>query len=262
MTIHRKIDIAYYTFPVLDDLGIAHGIFMRHGGVSHAPWSSLNLATTVGDTRENVIENRRRITACLNRAAESIYDVWQVHSNTVISTVRPRHLDTPHLKADAIITDNFAVTLMMLFADCVPILLYDRKTNTAAIAHAGWQGTVNKVVESTITKMIVQHGCAPETITACIGPSICVDHYQVGENVVEAVSRVFTHNDEILFEKDGHYYFNLQNANRQIIAGQGIADIHISGICTAENTADWFSHRAEAGKTGRFAAILTVKGGQ
>ena len=262
MTIHRKDNIAYYTFPVLDELGIAHGIFMRHGGVSHAPWSSLNLATTVGDTRENVIENRRRITACLNRPAESIYDVWQIHSNTVITTDRPRHLDTPHQKADAIITDNFAVTLMMLFADCVPILLFDRSTNTAAIAHAGWQGTVNKVVECTIAKMIVEHGCAPETMTACIGPSICGDHYQVGENVIEAVSQVFTNTDEILVEKEGLFYLNLQNANRKIIADAGISDIHISGICTAENTHEWFSHRAESGNTGRFAAVLTCSGRQ
>ena len=130
---------------------------MRHGGVSPNPWSSLNLATSVGDSSESVIENRRRITSCLSLREDSIFDVWQVHSNRVIHAEDSRKLDQPHQKADSIITNKPNVTIMMLFADCVPIMMYDPKNNVAALAHAGWQGTVNGVVGETVKSMQEKH---------------------------------------------------------------------------------------------------------
>ena len=171
--------------------------------------------------------------------------------------IKPRSFETPHLKADAILTDNPELTLLMLFADCVPILLYDTEKSISGIAHAGWQGTINKVVKIMVEKMIKDHECKRDKIIACIGPSICVHDYQVGENVLEAVAANFPVTDEIIFKKAGGYYLNLQAANQLTLKEAGIKNIHDAGICTAENTGDWFSHRAENGETGRFAAVMT-----
>ena len=259
MTIHRNKGLTYFTFSELDDLGVTHGVFMRHGGVSKAPWHSLNLATSVGDTRENVIENRHRITDALGLEADSIYDVWQVHSNVVSYSSNSRKLENPHKKADAIITDNPDVTLMMLFADCVPILFYAPDRNITAIAHAGWRGTVKRVAKQTITEMVEIHHCNPKAIIACIGPAICVNHYPFGGSVIESVRAVFGSEKEVGRYINGQFHLNLSLANEKIIRRTGVSRVFQSGICTAENASDWFSHRAEDGQTGRFAAVITCR---
>ena len=258
MPIHLNKNISYYTFSSLDDCRLVHGVFMRYGGVSSKPWASLNMATSVGDSKESVIENRRRIMKCLSLKEDSIFDVWQVHSNRVIHTMDSRKLDQPHQKADAIITNKQNVTLMMLFADCVPVMMYDPKKKVAALAHAGWQGTVNGVVSETVKSMQEKYACKPENIIACIGPSICVDHYEIGKDVAEEVERSFGSSEQVLIKKNGKMHLDLQNANRIILQKHGVKKIQNSNICTACNVSDWYSHRAEKGKTGRFAAVITV----
>lgn len=258
MAIHSNKGISYYTFSMLDDYNLVHGVFMRYGGVSPAPWASLNMATSVGDSKESVIENRKRITKCLSLKEDSIFDVWQVHSNRVVFAEEPRKPDQPHEKADAIITKNPNVTIMMMFADCVPIMMYDPKNNIAAITHAGWQGTVNQMVGETVISMQNKYACRPKDIIACIGPSICVNHYQIGEDVADEVRRSFGKNNQILIKKKGKIHMDLQFANRTILQNNGVKRIQCSNICTACNMSDWYSHRAENGKTGRFAAIIKI----
>ena len=92
---------------------------------------------------------------------------------------------------------------------------------------------------------------------ACIGPSICVDHYEIGKDVVEEVERSFIDTEQILVKKDGKIHLDLRIANQIILNKYGIKKIQNSNICTACNTSDWYSHRAEEGKTGRFAAVIT-----
>ena len=106
MPIRIKGNISYFTFPELDAHQIVHGVFTRHGGASPHLWKSLNMATSVGDSRENVIENRVRVMNALGLTHESIYDVWQVHGNEVIATDEPRAVDVAHEKADAIVTKS------------------------------------------------------------------------------------------------------------------------------------------------------------
>jgi YfiH family protein len=231
---------------------------MRTGGCSPKPWESLNLATSVGDTRKSVIENRQTITKTLSLRSNSIYDVWQVHSNRVILTDQPRALDIPHEKADAIITDNPNVTLLMLFADCVPVMFYDPENSVAAIAHAGWQGTVNGVVSETVKTMQNEYRTDPVNLLVGIGPSICADHYEIGPEVEKNVKSAFVETNEIIKRKSGKLSLDLQKANKILLQRLGVKNILNSGICTACNTGDWFSHRAENGKTGRFAVVMTV----
>jgi YfiH family protein len=259
MTYQSSDSLRYYTFDIFQSLPVTQGVFTRRGGVSPAPWNSLNQGGTVGDTRANVIENRKRIFNAIERPVESIFDVWQVHSADVICTDIPRPLDAQHAQADAIVTDRADITLFMRFADCVPILLYDPKKKVVGLVHAGWQGTVKKVVQATIQAMADHYGSRAGDILAGIGPSIGPDHYEVKDDLISRVRNSFKdHCDELLQRRDGKTCFDLWNANRISLEEIGVKQIQIAGVCTACHLEDWYSHRAEMGKTGRFSAVIAL----
>ncbi len=219
---------------------------------------SLNMATSVGDSRENVIENRKRIADSLKIDSNSFYDLWQVHSDSVIIAEHPRAISEAHLQADAIVTDKSSVALLMLFADCVPMLFFDPEHKVIGAAHAGWKGTISGIASKTIKKMTDQFHCSPEKIISVIGPSICREHYQIGEDVAEAVNSAYKPDDQVLLYQNGKIFMDLPKANKLLLEKCGLKYIEMTNICTQCNNEDWFSHRAENGKTGRFAAVITL----
>ncbi len=259
MGFEQTAQVKRYVFEILSDAPIIQGVFTRNGGVSPAPWNSLNLGGLNGDSRANVIENRKRIFEDMGRRVESIFDVWQVHGTEVICTNSPRLLDAAHLKADAILTDSPDITLFMRFADCVPILFYDPVKKVVGIAHAGWQGTVKKIAGITVDAMREKYGSKPENILAGIGPSIGVDHYQVGKDVADHITRAFSDTAGILIERNNNLYLDLWAANYRTLYDAGIRNIQVAGVCTACDTHEWFSHRAEKGSTGRFGATIALR---
>jgi hypothetical protein len=251
--------LEYFQFESFDRSRVEHGIFTRKGGVSPTPWASLNLGGTVGDERPNVVENRRRIYEVMDRKVESIFDVWQVHSDDVICTNTPRPLDSAHEKGDAILTDNPDITLFMRFADCVPILLHDPVRGVIGVVHAGWLGTVKKVVKRAVEKMAEQYGSFPGDIFAGIGPSIGTDHYPVGADVIEQVRAGFDGRAaEVLSDTNGKTHLDLWTSNAVLLEEAGVKSVEIAGICTACDLGRWYSHRAEHGKTGRFGAFIAL----
>ncbi|HEY9077110.1 MAG TPA: peptidoglycan editing factor PgeF [Anaerolineaceae bacterium] len=252
-------DLLYYTHEMFSSCGVIHGFFTRKGGVSPSPWASLNTASTVGDTRENIIENRRRIFQSVSLPVESIFDVWQVHGTDVVCTDTPRTLDTPHQQADAILTNRPGITLFMRFADCVPLLFFDPVKRVIGIAHAGWKGTVNKIGLSVVDTMKKVYHSQPQNIHVLIGPSIGPDHYIVGDDVVSIVRSKFSSDiNQVIQVINGQYSFNLWKANRIYLEEAGVGEIINTNICTACDIDLWYSHRAEKGHTGRFAAILAL----
>jgi YfiH family protein len=259
---HESGALRYHTFESFDRYGLVHGLFTRHGGVSPEPWASLNLGGTVGDTREHVIENRRRIFSCLDRPVESIFDSWQVHGREVICAEQPRPLDAAHQKADAILTRCPNITLFMRFADCVPIFLYDPHKRVIGMAHAGWRGTVDRVAAAAVERMAAQYGSRPADLLAGIGASICVEHYEIGQSaeVVETVRQGFgSDSDVVLRRVDGAIHFDLWKANQVVLEAAGVRLIEQAGLCTYCHNEDWYSHRAEKGKTGRYGALLALR---
>jgi YfiH family protein len=234
-------------------------MFTRHGGVSPQPWESLNLGGTVGDEREHVVENRLRIFKAMNRPVESIYDSWQVHGTHVICVDSPRPLEQAHEKGDAILTNRPDVTLFMRFADCVPILLFDPVKHVGGIVHAGWRGTLNKIAGIAVQRMQTVYGSRPQDILAGIGPSISVEHFEVGSEVVEAALEAFgAEADRFLKRYGASTHVDLWKANQFVLECSGVQKIETSGICTFDHVQDWYSHRAEHGKTGRYGAILAL----
>ncbi|MCC6146494.1 MAG: peptidoglycan editing factor PgeF [Anaerolineaceae bacterium] len=260
MGFFEKEGLKYFSFDSLELKNLTQAIFCRQGGVSPQPWASLNLGGTLGDSRENVVENRRRIFEVVGRPVPSLFDVWQIHGKNVVCTDMPRALDTPHQKADAILTDRLEITLLMRFADCVPIFLYDPVRKVIGIVHAGWQGTVQKIGQEAVEIMQNKYKSSPNDIHAGIGPSIGPDHYEIGEDVVEKVQTSFgIDTNQIVLESDRKIFMDLWKANQLVLKQAGVKNIEVSHVCTACHPQDWYSHRQELGKTGRFGAVLALK---
>lgn len=263
MPFSQNNGLRYFTFESLNDPGLVQAIFTRHGGVSPQPWSALNVGGTVGDAPERVVENRRRSFMAVGRTPDSIYDVWQVHGREVVYTNSPRPQYSEYRKADAILTDNPQVTLFMRFADCVPVLLFDPQRRVVGLVHAGWQGTVKGTVQAAVKAMQETFSCEPANIRAGIGPSIGAHHYPVGPEVVTQVRDTFRDRaSEFLHANNGNNpTFDLWAANRFLLEEAGLQEIEVAAICTACHLDDWFSHRGEHGRTGRFGALIGLKGG-
>ncbi len=260
MPFHQPDSIRYYTFDSFDDANIKHAVFTRRGGISPEPWASLNVGGLRGDEPDRVYQNRVLAFRTVDRAPESVYDVWQVHSADVIFTTGRRPASVRHRKADAILTDRPEVTLFMRFGDCVPILLHDPVRRVVGIAHAGWTGTVNGIVTETVRTMQSVYGSNSEDILAGIGPSIAMHHYEVGPEVVEQVESAFGQEaKELLLQNGESTHFDLWRANQILLEKVGVRNIEISGLCTACDLQDWYSHRAEMGKTGRFGALIALE---
>ncbi len=248
--------LRYFQF---DSLQTRHAIFTRHGGASPSPWASLNVGGTVGDDLDRVRKNRHLSFRALNRPPESIFDVWQVHSADVVCARAPRPEGESVRQADVILTDKPEVSLFMRFADCAPILAHDPRRGVVGVAHAGWMGTLRDVAGSMVKAMKTNYNSNPADIVACIGPSIGPDHYEIGADVILQVMQKFGDDSEkVLRSVNGKIHFDLWKTNQTLLEQAGVGKIEIAGICTACHTDDWFSHRAEKGRTGRFGALISL----
>jgi len=149
----------------------------------------------------------------------------------------------------------------MRFADCLPILFYDPQKEAIGLAHAGWRGTVAGVAGNTVKAMTQGYGSRPEDIEVLIGPGISQACFQVGEEVVDALHAYYGDDADTLIKRDpddGTAYVDLWEANAIDLRKTGVKNIEVVGICTYQNTDEFFSHRAERGKTGRFGVVISL----
>ncbi|MEP6894275.1 MAG: peptidoglycan editing factor PgeF [Chloroflexota bacterium] len=256
MSFHHQNNLRYFQF---NNLQTRHALFTRHGGLSPEPWNSLNVGGTVGDANSRVRANRNLSLQVLGCSPDSVFDVWQVHGADVVCATSPRPDSEAVCQADIILTDKPELTLYMRFADCVPILVHDPRKGVVGVSHAGWKGTLRNVAAATVNAMVKQYGSNPADIVAGIGPSIGPDHYEVGSDVILQVKEKFNGESERFLEShNGKTHFDLWKANQVLLERAGVGNIELAGVCTACHTDDWFSHRAEKGRTGRFGALITL----
>ena len=236
---------------------ISHGIFTRLGGHSKPPWDSLNTGHSVGDDPAAVDANHLLI--CQALGLESIVSPHQVHGETV-GVVDEQDKDTVRPATDALVSQTPGMLLMLRFADCTPIMLYDPQKQVMGLAHAGWRGTVLKIVRKTVSTMIDRFSSHPSHIIAGIGPAIGPCCYEVGQEVVDAANDAFPRTPGVLVRQpNGRWHFDMWAANRSQLEEMGVQQIETAGICTACHVDEYFSHRAERGRTGRFAATIGLR---
>jgi len=257
MPLAQAGDAHVYRFDTFPDNLIQHGVLSRTGGVSPAPWDSLNVGGTVGDDPARVSENRLRAFRSLGLDPASSHDVWQVHSADIIVVDGPRG-NAPLVQADGMVTRTPGVSLLMRFADCVPILVVDPPRGAIGMAHAGWLGTVRATARQLVRTMVAAFGSRPEDLLAGLGPSIAAHHYPIGPDVVAKLEASLGNAAAAhLSRRDGHTFLDLWSANRALLEDEGVRHVEVSGVCTACDLGLWYSHRAEHGRTGRLAALIT-----
>jgi YfiH family protein len=170
----------------------------------------------------------------------------------------PRDFD----EIDGMITDRPNITLVTKYADCVPLYFVDPIKKAIGLTHSGWRGTVAKIGNNTIEMMMKHFGSNPEDIVAVIGPSICKDCFEIGEEVAVEFQKAFPqeHDNILVAKKDGKFQCDLWAANRYVLIGAGLKpeNIHISGVCTCCNEELLFSHRKTQGRRGSLAAFLAM----
>jgi hypothetical protein len=252
--------LIFYQFEDLHSQdAVYHGAFTRHGGVSQAPFASLNLARSVGDDASAVQENNRRMLSAFGVTPESATTAWLVHGREVAVMT---HADAGHYRSgyDAMITRERGLALTMRFADCVPIVFFDPVQRAIGLAHAGWRGVAENVVAATVKALRDHFGSRPQEVWAGIGPCIGVDRYRVGSDVLDRVIPACPPQAPIVHAQlDGALQLDLNAAVAAQLRASGVERLEDARLCTATNTADWFSHRAENGKTGRFGVVIGLR---
>lgn len=241
-------------------LATLHGFSPRAGGVSGGPFASLNLGASVGDEPAAVAENRRRLAAWCGVPTDRFMYASQVHGAGVLVAGR----DEAGAEGDAVVTDDPAWCLAVSAADCLPVLLLDRRTGAVGAAHAGWRGAVAGVVAATLEALERAYGTRSGDVEAWLGPAIQGRCYQVGPEVIDAV-HASGGADHVAWrdpEATGRWRLDLPALVRDQLLAAGLASdaVSVSATCTHCAADRCFSHRREAGRTGRHWAVLRAPG--
>ncbi|HND87596.1 MAG TPA: peptidoglycan editing factor PgeF [Saprospiraceae bacterium] len=227
----------------------------RHGGVSPAPYASLNLGKGTDDAPEHVSENRRRFCHALGFEPQQLAFSRQVHGAEVLRADGPGGASG----FDALISDVPGVVLAVSVADCTPILVYDARTGAVAAIHAGWRGTVAGIVDKALRQMAEAYGTRGADCYAYVGTCIDECSFEVGHEVAAAFAADFKRWDA----ERGKYLVDLKRANAAQLLGFGVEAqrVQISPYSTVSHRADYFSHRMEGGVTGRMMAVIGRRAG-
>lgn len=268
LNINIKNGITYITFPKLSKTGVVNHLFStRLGGVSQGRYESMHLSFLNGDTRENVLENYRRLCECENIDINHLVLSAQTHTNNVEIVTKSDCgkgiFKEGFCDVDGLITNEPQVALVTQYADCTPLVFCDPVKRVIATSHAGWRGTVKEIGKVTIEKMAANFGCNPKDVIAGIGPCIKKCCYEVDIPVFNEFSRLSYLDLDKIFTRvsDEKFMLDLVEANRQILLHAGILEenIDISDICTCCNADTLHSHRATKGERGNLGLIIELK---
>ena len=272
----------YLEYPLFQETGIVTSAFStRLGGVSEGYYSSLNLSFDRGDDPARVLENFKRIGASMGVNVEDMVLSKQTHTTNVrVVTAEDKGKgvmrERNYTDVDGMITNVPGICLVTSYADCVPLYFVDPVKKAIGLSHSGWRGTVGKIGKNTVQLMQENFGSKPEDLLAAVGPSVCMDCYEVSEDVADAFKEEFGaeisqddstscyswNGKSILMNRgNGKYQLDLWGANRRVLLDAGILPEHlaVTNVCTKCNPDLLYSHRVMGDKRGNLAAFLSLK---
>lgn len=256
-------------FPALADCcNISHFITTRIGGVSQGNFASMNPSVYTEDDKEAVEENMRRLSCSIQLPADRIIAPHQVHKDNVgVLDETFLQMSESDCRAfleglDALVTQIPGLCVAVATADCVPVLLYAPDKQVVAAVHAGWRGTVQRIVQKSVQIMKEVYDCDPALMMAGIGPSISRSAFEVGDEVVLAFSEAGFPMDTICCRNSetGKAHIDLWEANRFLLLESGLIDSHVetANICTYFNYEYLFSARRLGVQSGRILSGIFI----
>ena len=254
---------------LLTGAGFCHGFSTRHGGISDAPFDSLNLQSTYAnariaegeprDTDANIRENHARFTFAAGLARDTVVvDVSQVHGCTVVTA---RDATKTRIAADAITSVRGGHAILIRIADCVPVLLACPQTGAVAAVHAGWRGVVAGIVPAAVDALRAL-GADPRALLAAVGPSISVQHFEIGPEVADELVRVDLASCVVAPGIYGpkHHADLVRGVRLQLErAGVERTNIDAEPPCTYADRARFHSFRRDGARSGRLAALIAPR---
>lgn len=259
--------VPYLSFKALEDTGmVINGFSTRLGGASKGRFATMNFSYSRKDDPADVLENFTRMADALGVERDRMVVSYQTHTTNVRRVTREDEgkgviRERDYRNVDGLITDVPGITLVTFYADCVPLYLVDPVHHAIGLSHSGWRGTVRRMGQVTMDAMKEAFGTRPEDVTACIGPSICRDCFEVGEEVAEAFADAFDpkYRDALYRAnaKPGKYQLDLWKANEIIFQEAGVPkeQIHTTNICTMCNSDYLFSHRRVGEERGNYRCV-------
>lgn len=203
-----------------------------------------------------ILENKKLICNYLKIDEKNLLSPVQTHSEN-IALAKENKLTYPNTDALIVTAQNLGIFLN--FADCTPVILYDKRQNTGAIAHAGWRGTAEKIAVKTALEMVNKYNSTPDDIIAVIGPAIGFSCYNVGEEVLNQLSKTVSNFNGLFEIREGNIFVDLKNINRQQLNEVGIQKVDVCPYCTVCDNDYFFSYRKENGTTKRHSAVLRLR---
>jgi len=267
---HTSTKVPYIKFKCFEGIDfINYGFSTRLGGTSKGIFSSMNLSFARGDDKNCVSKNFELIADAIGTTPQNMVYAMQTHTTNVLKVgknecgmgvVRDRDFSD----IDGLITNEPGVCLVTSYADCVPLYFIDTKKKCIGLSHAGWRGTVGKIGIETVKMMTQAYDSNPQDIIAFIGPSICIDCYEVSQDVADEFSNAYSKEQmsHILISKSNKkFQLNLHQANKYNLldAGLKLENIFLTDICTCCNPDLLYSHRASKGQRGGLCGFLEIK---
>lgn len=266
--------LKYLVFPRIEQLDFVDHLFStRIGGVSKGCFAQCNLSYTRGDEKEAVNENYRLIADALGhgKTLDDFVCTFQTHTTNIrVITEEDRGKGPARLRdytdIDGLITDVPGIILGSFHADCPPVYLIDPVKRAIGLVHSGWKGTKGKIAGKAVEMLHEHYDCSPEDLICAIGPSICGECYEIGEDVAAEFNSSFTEKELsdygiLIPYPNNKYRLYLWNAIKLTLMQAGVKEenIIVTDICTRCNPDLLFSHRIHGEKRGNLCAFLSIK---
>jgi YfiH family protein len=242
--------------PGLTGQRLKHAFTTRKGGDTPAPFDSFNLGRhdAAVDHWDDAVANRKKLCAALGMPFNELRVPGQVHSKRVVFAEDAQQLK----EVDAVATVSSSVPVLLHYADCVPIIIFDPRRSALAVVHAGWRGTAAMIASEAVTALVTRAGSEAWDLIAAVGPAIGSCCYPTSADAAKSLASTVTDGELFITLRDGQPCPDLRAINAMQLLERGISTVDVSDLCTACNPQLFYSHRQSGGLTGRQGAIACL----